>query len=496
MVKIIAYLTLFYFSLQLNVYAQSHFLSSGYLSLTIKGKPSLLFDNMEIGMPMMSNSLLRDKPVAFTKLNDSTLYLSEYTYGPTSVYFRLNGRYIATMLLPNEKNVITVSIRDSAHNDVQFEGRYKEIFDNSALQEELIMNLFSYPPFKDGRKEVLKSADDFKWKQLESVAEMTHSLTQDIPDGFLKSYYTHMINTFKVPNLLFKDYDSSVLVYYKNLNLDVPIGTPIPERTLTYYDGIITSNYADTLTLMPSGYFDLLIAIQQDSLLQIPSIISVGLAGFKTSLVDLFRKTFEQEDNLFYDMMMASAYIQQINEGYVLNHQDLYQIDIYLKNKELRNYIFHQNELKKCNDRVGDEQVFILPFDKKNKTIVTSIIERYKDKVIIIDFWATWCGPCIQAFSEMDQVKKKYAAREDVVFVYLTDESSNRNGFQEYSKILGGEHFYVYKNQFATALEQFGFEYIPSYLVFDKRGHLTQKCTYPNDLAATATMWIERALKK
>ncbi|PTX06939.1 hypothetical protein, partial [Sphingobacterium faecium] len=102
----------------------------------------------------------------------------------------------------------------------------------------------------------------------------------------------------------------------------------------------------------------------------------------------------------------------------------------------------------------------------------------------------------IQAFSEMDQVKKKYAAREDVVFVYLTDESSNRNGFQEYSKILGGEHFYVYKNQFATALEQFGFEYIPSYLVFDKRSHLTQKSTYPNDLAATATMWIERALNK
>ncbi|PTX14154.1 hypothetical protein, partial [Sphingobacterium faecium] len=301
MVKIIAYLTLFYCSLQLNVYAQSHFLSSGYLSLTVKGKPSLLFDNMEVGMPMMSNSLLRDKPIAFTKLNDSTLYLSEYTYGPTSVYFRLNGRYIATMLLPNETNVITVSMIDSADYDVQFEGRYKEIFDNSDLQEELIMNLFSYPTSKDGRKEVLKSADDFKWKQLESVAEMTYSLTQDIPDGLLKSYYTHMINTFKVPNLLFKDYASSVLAYYKNLNLDPQIATAIPERTLTYYDGIITLNYADTLTLMPSGYFDLLIAIQQDSLLQIPSITSVGPAGFKTRLIDLFGKTFEQEDNLFYD---------------------------------------------------------------------------------------------------------------------------------------------------------------------------------------------------
>ena len=128
--------------------------------------------------------------------------------------------------------------------------------------------------------------------------------------------------------------------------------------------------------------------------------------------------------------------------------------------------------------------------------IVTSIVEKYKDKVIIIDFWATWCGPCIQAFSEMDKVKKKYERRDDVVFVYLTDESSDPNVFQEYTKILGGEHYYVYKDQYASALKQFGFEYIPSYLVFDKRGNLTQKSTIPMDLADTSTKWIESALSK
>lgn len=473
MIKIIVYLTLFYCSLQLNVYAQSNFLSSGYLSLTIKGKPSLLFNEIDIAMPMMSNSLLKDKPIVFTKLNDSTFYLSEYTYGPTTVYFRLNGRYLSTMLLPNETNVITLSMNDSVNYDVQFEGRFKEIFDNSALQEELIMNMFPYPNSSEVSTEVFRSADDFKKKQLKAVAEMTHSLTKGLPNGMLKSYYAHIINTFKIPNILFSQ---------------------IPQRTQSYYDGIITANFADTLTLMPSGYFDLLVRIQQDSLLQIPDITSVGPTDFKRRLVHLFGKTFQDEDNLFYEMMIAAAYIQHLNGGYLLNHQDQYYIDNSLNNKQLTNYIFLQNELKKINHQQGDQQVFYLPFDKKNEMIVTSIIEKYKDKVIIIDFWATWCGPCIQAFSEMDKVKKKYKGRDDVIFVYITDESSNSNVFQEYTKILGGAHYYVYKHQYASALKQFDFEYIPSYLVFDKHGNLAHKSTLPMDLADTATKWIESAL--
>lgn len=475
MVKIIAYFTLFYCSLQLNVYAQSNFLSSGYLSLTIKCKPSLLFNEIDIAMPMMSNSLLKDKPVVFIKLNDSTFYLSEYTYGPTAVYFRLNGRYLSTMLLPNETNVITVSMNDSVNYNIQFEGRFKEIFDNSALQEDLIMNMLSYPNAGEGSTEVFSSADDFKKKQLEAVADMTRSLTKGLPNGMLKSYYAGIISAFKIPNILFSQ---------------------IPQRTQNYYDDIITANFADTLTLMPSGYFDLLVRIYQDSLLQIPDITKVGPSDFKGCLVQLFGKTFQDKDNLFYDMMIAAAYIYHLNDGYLLSHQDQYHIDNALNNKQLTNYIFLQNEVKKINHQQGDQQVFFLPFDKKNEMIVTSIVEKYKDKVIIIDFWATWCGPCIQAFSEMDKVKKKYERRDDVVFVHLTDESSDPNVFQEYTKILGGEHYYVYKDQYASALKQFGFEYIPSYLVFDKQGNLTQKSTIPMDLADTSIKWIESALSK
>lgn len=44
-------------------------------------------------------------------------------------------------------------------------------------------------------------------------------------------------------------------------------------------------------------------------------------------------------------------------------------------------------------------------------------------KIVIMDFWATWCGPCRAQHPLYEQVKKRFAGREDVVFLAIaTDE--------------------------------------------------------------------------
>jgi peroxiredoxin len=56
-------------------------------------------------------------------------------------------------------------------------------------------------------------------------------------------------------------------------------------------------------------------------------------------------------------------------------------------------------------------------------------------KVVMLDFWATWCGPCIQAMPELDAVAKEFADR-DVVF-YAVNVAEDAETVKEFLKTSG-----------------------------------------------------------
>ncbi|RZF57887.1 TlpA family protein disulfide reductase [Sphingobacterium corticibacterium] len=87
-----------------------------------------------------------------------------------------------------------------------------------------------------------------------------------------------------------------------------------------------------------------------------------------------------------------------------------------------------QNEIKALE--IGDtipEQLWNLPLQVVNhpngKDTIT--LNDYRDKkLIILDFWATWCVPCIQSLQCLDSLADKYA--EDVLILPISDEVSDK----------------------------------------------------------------------
>ncbi len=71
-------------------------------------------------------------------------------------------------------------------------------------------------------------------------------------------------------------------------------------------------------------------------------------------------------------------------------------------------------------------------------------LDDFQEKVVYLDFWASWCGPCMQQVPHARQLKKRMQDQEDLVFLYIsvdTDEGAWRRTVEE--REIAGVHLNV-----------------------------------------------------
>ncbi len=95
-----------------------------------------------------------------------------------------------------------------------------------------------------------------------------------------------------------------------------------------------------------------------------------------------------------------------------------------------------------------------------------------KGKVVVLDFWATWCGPCKMASPTMQKLHQKYASKGLVVIGAETFENGAPAGAKAYAK----EHKYTYT--FTTnndeLTKKLGIEAIPAFVIIGKDGKVAR----------------------
>lgn len=93
-------------------------------------------------------------------------------------------------------------------------------------------------------------------------------------------------------------------------------------------------------------------------------------------------------------------------------------------------------------------------------------------KVVLIDFWATWCGPCVAALPEMKAIYEKYKSREDfaMVGISLDRDKELLRKFCEENGISWPQIFEADKGWDNSVAKSFEIRGIPSIWVIDKGG--------------------------
>jgi thiol-disulfide isomerase/thioredoxin len=111
-----------------------------------------------------------------------------------------------------------------------------------------------------------------------------------------------------------------------------------------------------------------------------------------------------------------------------------------------------------------------IPITAITDSFFVKILDKYKGKVVFIDFWATWCVPCMQGIQEIAPLKKELAPIKDIIFLYITNTTSPEKSYLTIMPGIKGEHYRVSDDQYNFLSKLFQINGIPHYAIVNKEG--------------------------
>lgn len=247
------------------------------------------------------------------------------------------------------------------------------------------------------------------------------------------------------------------------------VGFVQPVITAEYYDFVPRLVPNDPIGLYASYYSNIIRSLQYANISGQP--LPEGIKEFPDNTADL-AKLMGTDKGILFDLIAAQRLARPIQEFKPLTDEELAQADkispvikniLATMNNKLKQTI--EENKKKSGYTVDRVNIADVPAEELFNAITTP----YRGKVVFVDFWATWCGPCRMAMQQSEPVKKEFEGK-DVVFLYLAGENSPKGAWEQMIPDIKGEHYRVTSDQWDFWGKKFGINGVPSYMVLAKDG--------------------------
>jgi len=431
-----------------------------FISGAIKNAPK----ESEVSITYFNNYIeMREIEVGKIKLDDQGKFMFSFNLNkPKMAKLTIDSQFTNMFLVPNDSLFMTVDF-SKFDSSIQYKG--KGAADNNYVVADHLANF----EMKANRYSAFNDADKYKLYE-DSLERVNHEFfklhdTQEFTPEFRNYITSDMKYRYINPRWMYK-------FGYDKVNKKM-IDKPIPEN---YFDFLKALNLDDQNAWENGSY-------------------SIALMRYLTEMND--SKTFKSIPDTLSKLQKAEwritkdyNYRKSIFRNSVLD----YQLTWYLK----LNLILVIEDTKFAEELIKDYKAvcknaeyisFIQEmFTKANKLTKGNIapeftltnlegkqvsLSTFKGKTVYIDFWATWCVPCIIAMPDSRKLMEKFKDRKDIVFLYI----NVKDEFEKWKSYLSkepirGENLFSNKKQSDELYSSYNFSGIPHYVLIDRNGKL------------------------